>query len=177
MWGCRGRFIVPAAVLRRLADDDSIPTESRQALLDSAAVEPAWRELRQAHSDATQSTLLAKGIASLRLAGVLARVPAVTVYDCKNTQSLPGTPVANPGGSSDMTAKRAFDTTHAVIDFYRECFDRNSVDDAGMTLISSIHYGVRYDNAFWNGTQMTYGDGDGQVFTDFTKSDDVMVMR
>jgi Zn-dependent metalloprotease len=73
-----------------------------------------------------------------------------------------------------MTAKRAFDTTHAVIDFYRECFGRNSVDDAGMTLMSSIHYGVRYDNAFWNGSQMTYGDGDGQVFTDFTKSDDVI---
>ena len=174
MWGCHGRFIVPTAVLRRLADDDSIPTESRQALLDSAAVESAWRELRHAHSEATQSTLLARGIASLRLAGVLARVPAVTVYDCKNTQSLPGTPVANPGGSSDMTAKRAFDTTHAVIDFYRECFGRNSVDDAGMTLMSSIHYGVRYDNAFWNGSQMTYGDGDGQVFTDFTKSDDVI---
>jgi Zn-dependent metalloprotease len=174
MWGCQGRFIVPTAVLRRLADDDSIPTESRQALLDSAAVESAWRELRRAHSEATQSTLLARGIASPRLAGVLARVPVVTVYDCKNTQSLPGTPVANPGGSSDMTANRAFDTTHAVIDFYRECFGRNSVDDAGMTLMSSIHYGVRYDNAFWNGSQMTYGDGDGQVFTDFTKSDDVI---
>src|SRR5271163_535802 len=174
MSGCQGRFIVPTAVLRRLADDDSIPTESRQALLDSAAVESAWRELRRAHSEATQSTLLARGIASLRLAGVLARVPAVTVYDCENTQSLPGTPVANPGGSSDMTANRAFDTTHAVIDFYRECFGRNSVDDAGMTLVSSIHYGVRYDNAFWNGSQMTYGDGDGQVFTDFTKSDDVI---
>jgi len=40
--------------------------------------------------------------------------------------------------------------------------------------MSSIHYGVRYDNAFWNGAQMTYGDGDGQVFTDFTKSDDVI---
>jgi Zn-dependent metalloprotease len=43
-----------------------------------------------------------------------------------------------------------------------------------MTLMSSIHYGVRYDNAFWNGAQMTYGDGDGQVFTDFTKADDVI---
>ncbi len=43
-----------------------------------------------------------------------------------------------------------------------------------MTLMSSIHYGVRYDNAFWNGSQMTYGDGDGRVFTDFTKSDDVI---
>jgi Zn-dependent metalloprotease len=174
MCGRSGRFIVPPAVLRRLADDSSIPAESRQALLDSVAVEQTWRELRDAHTEATQSGFLAKGISSLRVAGVLAPVPAVTVYDCKTTQSLPGSPVPNPGKSSDLTAKRAFDTTRGVVDFYQKCFGRNSVDDAGMTLMSSIHYGVRYDNAFWNGSQMTYGDGDGQVFTDFTKSDDVI---
>src|SRR6202012_3626838 len=150
MWGCHDRFIVPTAVLRRLADDDSIPAQARQALLDSAATESVWRELRHAHSEATQSTLRARGVTSLRLAGVLAPVPAVTVYDCKNTPSLPGPPVANPGGGFDMPANRAFDPPHAVIDFYRECFGRNSVDDAGMTLMSSIHYGVGYDNAFWN---------------------------
>jgi len=169
-----GRYIVPAAVLRRLADDDTIPDESRQALLDSAAVESSWRELRKAHTEATQAGLLAKGITSLRLAGVLAHVPAITVYDCKNTESLPGAPVSDPRASSDLTARRAFDATNAVVDFYRNCFGRNSVDDAGMTLMSSIHYSVRYDNAFWNGSQMTYGDGDGRVFTDFTKSDDVI---
>ena len=129
-------------------------------------------ETRQ--TEAIQSSLRASGITSLQVAGVLASVPAVTVYDCKNTRSLPGSPVSNPGSSSDITAKRAFDTTRAVVDFYRQCFGRNSIDDAGMTLMSSIHYGVRYDNAFWNGAQMTYGDGDGQVFTDFTKADDVI---
>jgi Zn-dependent metalloprotease len=169
-----GRFIVPTAVLRRLAEDESIPAESRQAISDCVAVEEAWRRLRNAQTEAVQASLLATGITTLQVAGVLASVPAVTVYDCKNTRSLPGSPVANPGSSSDITAKRAFDTTHAVVDFYRQRFGRNSVDDAGMTLMSSIHYGVRYDNAFWNGAQMTYGDGDGQVFTDFTKADDVI---
>jgi Zn-dependent metalloprotease len=174
MCACGGRFIIPTGVLTRLAEDESIPAESREAMRHSVAVEESWRGLRNAQTEATQSSLLARGITSLRLAGVLASVPAVTVYDCKNTRSLPGSPVSNPGGSSDTTAKRAFDTTRAVIDFYGQCFGRNSIDDAGMTLMSSIHYGVRYDNAFWNGAQMTYGDGDGQVFTDFTKSDDVI---
>ena len=169
-----GRFIVPTGVLRKLAEDDSLPAQSRQAIRESIAVEAAWRGLRNAHTEAVQSGLLARRIAGLRVAGVLASVPAVTVYDCKSTQSLPGSPVSNPDKSSDITAQRAFDTTRAVVDFYRQCFGRNSVDDAGMTLMSSIHYGVRYDNAFWNGSQMTYGDGDGQVFTDFTKSDDVI---
>jgi Zn-dependent metalloprotease len=168
------RFIVPTAVLRRLAEDESIPAESRQAMRESVAVERMWRDLRDAHTDATQASLLATEFSGVRRAGVLATVPAVTVYDCKNTQSLPGSPVVDPGASTDATAKRAFDTTRAVVDYYRECFGRNSVDDKGMTLMSSIHYGVRYDNAFWNGAQMTYGDGDGRVFTDFTKSDDVI---
>jgi Zn-dependent metalloprotease len=168
------RFIVPTAVLRRFAEDDSIPEESREAIRDSVAVESTWRDLRDAHTTATQASLLAAKITGLGAAAALATVPSVTVYDCKNTRSLPGSPVAHPGDSTDDTAKRAFDTTRAVVDYYRECFGRNSVDDAGMTLMSSIHYGVRYDNAFWNGAQMTYGDGDGRVFTDFTKSDDVI---
>lgn len=168
------RFIVPTAVLRRLAEDDTIPAESREALRESIAVEDSWRELRDAHTTATQAGMLAAKITGLALSDALAAVPAVTVYDCKNTRSLPGSPVAHPSDSTDVTAKRASDTTRAVVDYYRECFGRNSVDDAGMTLMSSIHYGVRYDNAFWNGAQMTYGDGDGRVFTDFTKSDDVI---
>jgi Zn-dependent metalloprotease len=169
-----GRLIVPPRVLRRLAEDESIPAESRQAMRDCVAVEEAWRRLRSAQTEAIQSSLLATGITTLQVAGVLASVPAITVYDCKNTRSLPGLPVSNPGSSADSTAKRAFGTTRAVVDFYQKCFGRNSVDDAGMTLMSSIHYGVRYDNAFWNGSQMTYGDGDGQVLTDFTKADDVI---
>src|SRR5206468_3051000 len=49
-----------------------------------------------------------------------------------------------------------------------------SVDNAGKTLVSSVHYGVGYNNAFWNGNQMTYGDGDGNIFVDFTKAPDVI---
>jgi Zn-dependent metalloprotease len=168
------RFIVPTAVLRRLADDDSIPDESREAIRESIAVETAWRDLRNAHTNATQAGLLAAEITGLRFTAALAAVPAVTVYDCKHTRSLPGSPVPHPGTGTDATAKRAFDTTRDVVQFYRECFGRNSIDGAGMTLMSSIHYGVRYDNAFWNGAQMTYGDGDGRIFTDFTESDDVI---
>jgi Zn-dependent metalloprotease len=48
------------------------------------------------------------------------------------------------------------------------------VNNAGLTLLSSIHYSVKYNNAFWNGSQMTYGDGDGNIFIDFTKSNDVI---
>jgi Zn-dependent metalloprotease len=61
-------------------------------------------------------------------------------------------------------------------------FGRNSLDDGGMSLISSVHVGEAdggdrfqpMNNAFWDGSQMAYGDGDGQVFQCFTRSLDVV---
>jgi Zn-dependent metalloprotease len=58
--------------------------------------------------------------------------------------------------------------------FYKQAFNRNSIDDAGLTLMSSIHYGKDYNNAMWNGSQMVYGDGDAKLFVDFTKGNDVI---
>jgi Zn-dependent metalloprotease len=166
--------IIPPDVLRELADDEWTPAQSRQAMRETAAHSPVWRTLRDAYCEARGAGLLANGIPSARLAGVLAPVPSVTVYDSKNTTSLPGAPISRPSKSPDNTAQRAFNETTAVARFYQRCFGRNSVDDAGMTLMSSIHYGVHYSNAFWNGAQMVYGDGDGRIFLDFTKSADVI---
>ena len=58
--------------------------------------------------------------------------------------------------------------------FFKDIFDRNSIDTRGMKLDSTVHYGEDYNNAFWNGTQMVYGDGDGDIFQRFTKSIDVI---
>lgn len=167
-------FIIPQDVLLRLADDDNIADDSRAALSATAASEPTWRTLRTAYSKATRAGLLARSESFTEVAKPLAVAPDTPVFDCKNTTSLPGTPVPNPGSSTDATVKRAHDETAAVAKFYQECFGRNSVDDAGMTLVSSVHYDVRYSNAFWDGSQMTYGDGDGEIFLDFTSSNDVI---
>jgi Zn-dependent metalloprotease len=53
-------------------------------------------------------------------------------------------------------------------------FERNSIDDQGLRLDSTVHYSQNYDNAFWNGQQMVYGDGDGEIFNRFTISIDVI---
>ena len=53
-------------------------------------------------------------------------------------------------------------------------FDRNSIDDAGMALDATVHFGQNYNNAFWNSTQMVFGDGDGQLFNRFTVALDVI---
>ena len=52
-----------------------------------------------------------------------------------------------------------------VVDFYSALFHRNSLDGNGMAVKSYTHFGVDYDNAFWSGAEMVYGDGDGVDFT------------
>lgn len=52
-----------------------------------------------------------------------------------------------------------------VIDFYKKLFNRNSLDNKGMPIYSYTHYDNNYDNAFWDGYEMIYGDGDGEEFT------------
>lgn len=50
-------------------------------------------------------------------------------------------------------------------DFYKNTQGRNSFDNAGAKIKSYVHYSTKYNNAYWNGTVMTYGDGDGSTFT------------
>lgn len=165
--------IVPESVLIRLSHDPELSAELRQQFQSAIEIDRSIRAIRQERTVLTR--LLATQVAIAGIApAAIAAAPLVTVYDCKNSTSLPGVPVASPGASSDATAKRAFGETTGVGDFYKTVFGRNSIDDAGMTLLSSIHFGVRYNNAFWNGTQMTYGDGDGSIFIDFTGGNDVI---
>jgi len=99
-----------------------------------------------------------------------------TIYNAKNSQDLPGELLRAEGDPpcSDVMANEAFDNAGATYDFYNDVFQRNSVDERGLRLDSTVHYGVKYDNAFWNGSQMVYGDGDGEIFQRFTKSVDVI---
>ena len=99
-----------------------------------------------------------------------------TIFDAKNGTDLPGTRVRGEGdpATSDTTVTEAYDGAGATYDFYKEVFERNSIDDQGLRLDSTVHYSQNYDNAFWNGSQMVYGDGDGEIFNRFTISIDVI---
>ena len=170
--GCQC-FIIPADVLKRFANDKKLSAEQRKSFADASKFEKEWRQQRLARAEyirAAQSILPT----ALAAVGPAAPPPAIVVDDCAHGNTLPGTPLPNPGTSADATAKRAFIETKAVAKFYATVFGRNSVNNAGMKLLSSIHYSVNYNNAFWNGNQMTYGDGDGSIFIDFTKANDVI---
>jgi hypothetical protein len=57
---------------------------------------------------------------------------------------------------------------------FAEALGRDSHDDAGAPVSLTVHYGSRYNNAFWDGTQLVFGDGDGRIFERFTKPVDVL---
>lgn len=75
---------------------------------------------------------------------------------------------------SDTTVNEAYDGLGHVFDFYLEIYQRNSIDGNGLPLNAIVHYGQNYDNAFWDGQQMVFGDGDKTVFNRFTVSLDVI---
>jgi Zn-dependent metalloprotease len=99
-----------------------------------------------------------------------------TIFDAENSENLPGILVRYEGGKAKggTMVNEAYDYSGATYNFYDEIFQRKSIDARGMNLDSTVHYGEDYNNAFWNGTQMVYGDGDNEIFQRFTKSIDVV---
>ncbi|GAA3503841.1 M4 family metallopeptidase [Streptomyces prasinosporus] len=100
-----------------------------------------------------------------------------TVFDCRNGRFLPSAVLARSEdgpASANASVDRAFDGLGTTRDFYRQVLDRDSIDGRGMRLDGYVHFGVRYNNAFWDGREMVFGDGDGRIFTEFTGSLDVI---
>ena len=148
-------FIVPPEVLKKYSRDPSLDAATRKKLQDTYVETERLRGLREAYRVATLSDPR-RFVAELTV-----HVPAQHVFDSNHRKSLPGKPVAAPTGGFKTT----FDTTAKVVEFYKTVLGRNSVDNKGFDLVSSLHYDKNYDNAFWNGQQMVYGDGDGQLLS------------
>lgn len=70
-------------------------------------------------------------------------------------------PIANEKNNDDV-ALDAHWGAEVVLNYWKEVHNRSSYDDKGTKVLNFVHYGDAYDNAFWNGTAMTYGDGSYQ---------------
>ncbi|MFT5823187.1 MAG: gliding motility-associated-like protein, partial [Crocinitomix sp.] len=77
----------------------------------------------------------------------------------------------NVNPQQDEYAGDAHWGTERTYDYFNDIHGRNSIDDAGFQLNSYVHYGVNYVNAFWDGTRMTYGDGNGAPYTPLVSLD------
>lgn len=153
------RFIVPPYLLAHLAEADSprlhrAPQAARNGLLAMESVD------RNATPPVVRGALGAES--------VLER----TVFDAQGTEELPGVRVRGEGepATDDVAATEAYDALGATYALFREVYGRSSIDGAGLSLDATVHYGQDYDNAFWNGERMVFGDGDGEVFERFTAS-------
>ncbi|AYF99234.1 M4 family metallopeptidase [Protaetiibacter intestinalis] len=156
------RSIVPPYLLARLATAD--------AERFPAATAAARRTLRMdAPRKAARLTLSVDGDS---LVAELSDAPDREVSDAGGREVLPGRVVRREGQepSGDVAADEAYDGLGATFDLFSEVFGRNSIDDAGLPLRATVHYGRLYDNAFWDGERMVFGDGDGEVFQRFTRS-------
>lgn len=96
---------------------------------------------------------------------------AIATYDAKNSteEQFDIFPVLNTTKEFTAEEHKAPVSAHynadKVIDFYKNLFNRNSIDNKGMAIESITHLGSNYNNAFWAEDMMFYGDGDGVEFT------------
>ena len=107
----------------------------------------------------------------------LPRKAAARYLTCADSTSIRSAKLARAedgAASRDDSVNRAFEGLGNTREFYKEVLDRDSLDGRGMGLNGYVHYGMNYNNAFWNGSEMIFGDGDGVLFTDFTNSLDVI---
>jgi len=144
-------------------------TEQRDAALRALDIDATLRTNRLTFS------LLGGALGRQDVSGAAPKVQR-TIYDSGNTQTLPGKVVRSEGGAAtgDVSVNEAYDGLGATFDFYLSAYQRNSIDNAGLRLDASVHFDEKYDNAFWNGQQMVFGDGDGVIFNRFTVSLDVI---
>lgn len=98
------------------------------------------------------------------------------IYDSENkyTQRVTLLRKENEDPVEDVTANAVYDKTGFVRDYFTNTFGFNSIDDKGMDIISNIRYGKNYNNAYWDGDEMTFGEGDNVQFKDFTEAIDVI---
>jgi hypothetical protein len=102
--------------------------------------------------------------------------PLRTISDAHGKEQLPGDVVRAEGAgpTGDAAVDEAYDGLGATWRLYREVYGRDSLDGAGLALNGTVHYGEDYDNAFWDGSRMVFGDGDRTLFNRFTAAVDVI---
>ncbi|HEX2315262.1 MAG TPA: M4 family metallopeptidase [Thermomonospora sp.] len=153
--------ILPPHILERVArrsDDPALRDMARRTLVISATQRVERRTTSVTAADPNEDF-----------------VPNRTIHDAAGREELPGKKVRSEGDgpTGDEAADQSHDWLGVTFDFFEAAYRRNSIDGAGLPLVSTVHYGDRYANAFWNGRQMVYGDGDGTLFRSFTRPLDI----
>jgi Zn-dependent metalloprotease len=143
-------------ILKRVIEEG--PQELRKAAVQNLEISNGLRNVRK-----TRAGMYAMFISS----GPEKRREIYDMKHSSNTGDLAGHgPIITEDKSlpNDEDANKAFDGSGHTYDFYKEIFQRTSIDNSGMILISSVRFGEKYGNAFWTNKYMVYGEGGDGFF-------------
>jgi Zn-dependent metalloprotease len=164
----RPQGIVPSHVFQAILDSESASEHAKDQAKNHLASMGALKAAKTSHGGGKPAS------SAMHLFRLL--------YDSQQTNREPGTQLFVEGdlpANPDAYAKQVYDNFGSTFKFYSEVLSRNSIDNNGMNLIGSVHFDEDnsetegYDNAFWDGTEMCFGDGDPQIFNTFTESLDI----
>ena len=176
--------VLPPHLIAHMADSGT--PAIRERALGTLLLDQSFRMSRTAIAERYRRRRLLR---RLLLEGPPTLAPAAankqrSIYSAGGYQRLPGTIVRQEGSmpSGDLPVDEAYDDLGRTYDLYFDIYNRNSIDGSGMVMKGTVHFGTGYDNAFWNGRQMVFGDGDsdingnplpGALFNRFTIATDV----
>ncbi|WP_326582882.1 M4 family metallopeptidase [Streptomyces sp. NBC_00487] len=159
--------VVPPHVLDKLSQaEDPVLAGAARKTLERDAFERTHRRLTTVVGAPTVTAPV----------GAETGKPHRTIHDARHGTDLPGRKVRGEGDEpgKDATVNRAYAGLGATFELFLQAYERDSIDGAGLPLDATVHYERDYNNAFWNGEQMVFGDGDGEIFLDFTIPIDVI---
>lgn len=175
---CKNHFspvqcILPPYLTDKLAD-------SPDKNLSKVAINTKFRtfRLRSDREFFKETTNTQKSLLGIVSKPTKVPVLKMEVYNCKKKPSTTGATLLWKDSSSKLPADK--DAKNVIIGgrgtwhLYYDLFGRNSIDNLGMTIQQFVHYDKKYDNAFWDGRRMIFGDGDGTIFGSFTTDIDVI---
>ena len=157
----RVNCITPPYLLEKLIESDDLAV--RDAALRTLVVSAEQRGLREATPWSSRDITPEGG--------------RRTIFNTQHQETLAVAKVARSEGQGpvrDPSINRAYDGLGTTRQFYADVFDRDSIDGFGMRLDGYVHFSEGYNNAYWDGRRMVFGDGDGRVFSDLTGSLDVI---
>lgn len=123
----------------------------------------------------TTAEMEKSGFCSLTAAGEGAKANGkIEIYDAKGEESRPGERARFEGDkpARDKEVNSCYEFSVKIRRFYKDVYGRNSIDDNGMKMVSTVNFSRDYNNAFWDGAQMTYGrPGESSPFRCFVLLD------
>ncbi|KAI7974881.1 hypothetical protein EIK77_001085 [Talaromyces pinophilus] len=162
-------------ILQKVAESPEVSQHARESAARTLSIDTEVRNRRpDLHAAIVQNPNLGNLQSVTASSG--REQPSISVYDCRNSSKLPGVRVRSDDQRvRDRVVNNAFDGLQIADKFYSDVFAYKVPDGSWNALTGSVHFRENYNNAMWDGQQMIFGDGDGEIFDYFADSLDVIV--